>query len=371
MITLVTGGAGFIGSHFIRLILKERSGWQVINLDKLTYSGNLQNLADVEKSDAGKRYFFVQGDIGDAALVTDLFKGSHAIYHQSRLEKSTRPPGCPINAVVHFASESHVDRSILDASDFYRTNVEGTRILVENARRSWTAENQASKGTRFRFLHVSTDEVYGALGARDPRFTEESPLKPNSPYAASKAAADLTVLAYAHTYGLPAMITRCSNNYGPFQHPEKFIPLFITNAIENRPLPLYGDGLQVRDWIHVEDHCRALLAVLNRGQAGEIYNIGAAEEHSNMEVAELIVQLIGKGRDIIRQVPDRAGHDRRYALDASKIESRVGWRAEQPFADGLRSTIRWYQEHQSWWERIKNDQFWKYYRQAYGAFDGI
>jgi dTDP-glucose 4,6-dehydratase len=367
MMILVTGGAGFIGSHFIRLILKERPEWQVINLDKLTYSGNLQNLRDVEERAGHERYFFVQGDVCDAPLIAALFGGSHATFRQLRLPQSNHSAGCPIEAAVHFASESHVDRSILDPSDFYRTNVEGTRILVENARRFWRVDTLRSSGVRFRFLHISTDEVYGSLEPRDLRFTEESPLKPNSPYAASKAAADLTVLAYAHTYGVPALITRCTNNYGPFQHPEKFIPLFVTNAIENRPLPLYGDGLQVRDWIHVEDHCRALLAVLERGQTGEVYNVGAAEEHSNLEVAELIVQMTGRGRDSIRRVPDRAGHDRRYALDATKLESALGWRATYTFAAGLKSTVRWYQEHPSWWKRIKNDEFWKYYREAYGA----
>lgn len=367
MTILVTGGAGFIGSHFIRLILKERPDWRVINLDKLTYSGNVQNLRDVEKSEGDRRYFFVQGDICDAALVSALFSGSHGIFRRFTIAKSSLPAGCPIHAAVHFASESHVDRSIRDASDFYRTNVEGTRILVESARRFWKAEYKSSSDSRFRFLHVSTDEVYGSLEPRDPRFTEASPLKPNSPYAASKAAADLTVLAYARTYSLSAVIARCSNNYGPFQHPEKFIPLFITNALENRPLPLYGDGLQVRDWIHAEDHCRALLAVLERGRSGEVYNIGAAEEHSNLEVAELIVQMTGRRRDIIRQVPDRAGHDRRYALDAAKLKSFLGWRADHSFVEGLKSTVRWYREHESWWKRIKSDEFWRYYRETYGA----
>jgi dTDP-glucose 4,6-dehydratase len=215
-------------------------------------------------------------------------------------------------------------------------------------------------------VHVSTDEVYGSLGPGDPPFREENPVRPNSPYAASKAASDMAVLSYAHTYGLPSLITRCGNNYGPYQHPEKFIPLFITNAIENRPLPLYGDGLQVRDWIHVVDHCRALIAILEQGKVGEVYNIGAGEERSNIQVAEFIVQTLGRSRDLIRRVADRAGHDRRYALDATKLKSLLGWRAERSFAEGLRTTICWYQEHEIWWKRIKDDEFWKYYQETYG-----
>ncbi|MGH7772389.1 MAG: dTDP-glucose 4,6-dehydratase [Candidatus Binatia bacterium] len=367
MILLVTGGAGFIGSHFIRLVLEKHPSWRVINLDKLTYSGNLENLRDVEEGEQGKRYFFIEGDICDATLVAALFSGGHRLFKQHADLKPAESDRCPIGAVAHFAAESHVDRSIRDASAFFATNVEGTRILLENARRYWRVERSATIRTPYRFVHVSTDEVYGALGPHDPPFTEEGALRPNSPYAASKAAADLAVLAYHHTYGLPAIITRCVNNYGPYQHPEKFIPLFITNALEERPLPLYGDGRQVRDWIYVTDHCKALLLILENGKVGEVYNIGACEEHANLEVAELITQCMGRSRDLIRGVADRPGHDRRYALDVIKIESGLGWRAEQSFIEGMRYTIRWYQDHSPWWKRLKNDSFWKYYQEVYGS----
>lgn len=360
MIVLVTGGAGFIGSHFVRLVLQERPSWRVINLDKLTYSGNLENLADIEEREGGKRYFFIRGDICDPELVGSLFSGEHAVFRKLGFEGD----GPPLGAVVHFAAESHVDRSIRDASAFFRTNVEGTRILLESARVYWTLKpwSQSSR----RFLHVSTDEVCGALAPNDPPFREDSPLRPNSPYAASKAASDLAVQAYVRTYGLPAIITRCGNNYGPYQHPEKFIPLFITNALEDRPLPLYGDGMQVRDWIHVEDHCRALLLILERGQVGEVYNIGAGEERANREVAELLVRTMGKSPDLIRRVRDRPGHDRRYALDVTKLKS-LGWKPEVPFVQGIEATIRWYQTHPAWWKRLKNEAFWSYYREVYGS----
>ena len=366
MILLVTGGAGFIGSHFIRLVLNQRPDWKVINLDKLTYSGNLESLRDVEENEGGRRYFFVKGDICDASLVASLFSGGHSLFGRHSALAPEESDGRPINAVVHFAAESHVDRSILDASAFFRTNVEGTRILIEAARRHWDVTRGTADRVSCRFVHVSTDEVYGSLGPSDPPFGEEDPVRPNSPYAASKAASDLAVLSYTHTYGFPSLVTRCGNNYGPYQHPEKFIPLFITNALENRPLPLYGDGLQVRDWIHVEDHCRALMALLERGKVGEVYNIGAGEERSNLQVAEFIVRTLGKSRDLVRRVADRAGHDRRYALDVTKLKSLLGWKAEQSFAEGLQTTIRWYQEHEMWWKRIKNDEFWKYYQEAYG-----
>jgi dTDP-glucose 4,6-dehydratase len=364
MILLVTGGAGFIGSHFIRLVLAERPSCRVINLDKLTYSGNLENLADLAANEAGRRYFFVEGDICDAALVRSLFGGEHPLFDRHP-ELRSGGPTSPIGAVVHFAAESHVDRSIRDTSAFFHTNVEGTRVLVENARVLWRIEPPAAKSP-YRFLHVSTDEVYGSLEPDDPPFREDSPLRPNSPYAASKAASDLTVLAYFHTYGLPAIVSRCGNNYGPYQHPEKFIPLFITNALEGRPLPLYGDGRQVRDWIYVVDHCRALLLMLERGLAGEVYNIGAGEERANREVAELSVLIMNKSPDLIRSVRDRPGHDRRYALDVTKLKSSLGWKPELSFAEGIKATVGWYQSHPEWWGRLKNEAFWAYYREVYG-----
>lgn len=368
MILLVTGGAGFIGSNFVRLVLDKRPDWKVINLDKLTYSGNPENLRDIKEREGGKSYFFVEGDICDATLIEALFSGEHPIFHHHRNLKFAESLKCPIRAVIHFAAESHVDRSIQDSSPFYRSNVEGTRVLLESARRYWEVERPASKKSLFRFVHVSTDEVYGSLESHDPPFTEESPLKPNSPYAASKAAADLTVLAYVHSYGLPAIVTRCGNNYGPYQHPEKFIPLFITNVLENSSLPLYGDGLQVRDWIYVLDHCAALLVILEHGKIGEIYNIGAGEEHTNLEVAESIVDRMGKSRDLICRVRDRPGHDRRYALKVKKIQSTLGWKAEYSFAEGLNSTVQWYLDHPSWWKPLKNEEFWRYYKELYGSF---
>jgi len=366
MILLATGGAGFIGSHFIRLVLKHRPSYKVINLDKLTYSGNLENLNDIAQSEAGKRYFFVEGDICDAKLVARLFSGDHAVFRRRRGLKA-RKSDLPISVVVHFAAESHVDRSIRDASAFFRTNVEGTRVLLEMARRHWEPRSPASNASPYRFLHVSTDEVYGSLEPQDPRFREDSPLRPNSPYAASKAASDLAVLAYLHTYGLPALLTRCGNNYGPHQHPEKFIPLFITNALEGRALPLYGDGMQVRDWIHVQDHCRALLLILEQGQVGEIYNLGAGEERTNREIAELLVRKMGKSPELIRNVRDRLGHDRRYALDVTKVKDAFGWKPELSFAQGIEATIRWYESHPKWWKRLKNRAFWSYYRKVYGT----
>lgn len=367
MLLLVTGGAGFIGSHFIRLILKKRPTWKVINLDKLTYSGNPENLRDVQEEESGERYFFVQGDICNAALVEGLFSGVHPLFHAHRSLQHEGPAECPIRTVIHFAAESHVDRSIQDTSAFYRTNVEGTRVLVETARRHWVVGSPASIESPYRLVHVSTDEVYGSLEPHHSPFTEESPIKPNSPYAASKAAADLTVLAYVHTYGLPATLTRCGNNYGPYQHPEKFIPLFITNALEDKPMPMYGDGLQVRDWIYVIDHCNALLKILERGKPGEVYNIGANQERTNREVAEFIAQKIGKSRNLIRGVADRSGHDRRYALDVTKIQSALGWKADQSFVQGMESTIQWYKTNHLWWKQLKNEKFWEYFKEIYGS----
>lgn len=317
----VTGGAGFIGSNLIRLLRRERPGWRVVNLDKLTYAGNLENLAGIEE---GPGYRFVRGDVADRALVEGLFAGEG------------------FAAVVHFAAESHVDRSILDPSPFLDTNVKGTQVLLEAAR---------SHGVE-RFVQVSTDEVYGSLAPGDPPCAEDAPLRPNSPYAASKAAADLLCRAYHHTYGLPVVVTRCTNNFGPYQFPEKLIPLFIANALKGEPLPLYGDGLNVRDWIYVEDHCAAVLRVLEAGRPGEVYNISAEDEHANLEITRAVLALLGRPEGLVRFVADRPGHDRRYALSARRLRAELGWTPQHTFDDALAATVRWYADHRSWWEKI-------------------
>ena len=330
---LVTGGCGFIGSVFIRHVLRERPDWSVVNLDKLTYAGNLENLADLE---GNPRLRFVKGDITDPTAVAACLKAH------------------PVDVIVNIAAESHVDRSILDASVFIRTNVEGTLVLLAAAREA-----------RLRFFQVSTDEVYGSLGATG-LFTEETPLAPNSPYAASKASADLLVRAFHHTFGLHAVGTRCSNNYGPWQFPEKLIPLFITNAMADQPLPVYGDGLQVRDWIHVEDHAAGLLAALERGQPGEVYNLGGGNERTNLEITRTILGALGKPETLVRHVQDRLGHDRRYAIDASKSARELGWAPKVPFAEGIAGTVRWYRENRRWWERVKSGAYRDYYETQYG-----
>ncbi|WP_334111065.1 dTDP-glucose 4,6-dehydratase [Thermodesulfitimonas autotrophica] len=316
---LVTGGAGFIGSNFIRYILTRHPDWEVINLDKLTYAGNLANLRDVAANFAGYRFF--QGDIADPDAVAAVFATG-------------------IDAALNFAAETHVDRSITDAAPFVRTNVEGTRVLLDAARKYKVP----------RFIQVSTDEVYGSLEPGDPPFTEESPLAPNSPYAASKAGADLLCRAYHRTYGLPVIITRCSNNFGPYQFPEKLIPLTITNALENKPIPVYGDGQNIRDWLYVEDNCRALELVLLSGQPGEVYNIGGGKEIRNIDLIRLLLKLLGKSEELITFVPDRPGHDRRYALDTAKITRELGWRREYSFEEALRRTVQWYVENPGWWQ---------------------
>jgi dTDP-glucose 4,6-dehydratase len=320
MKVLVTGGCGFIGSNFIRYLLGQAGRYTVVNLDALTYAGNPANLADLQ---GDPRYTFVHGDICDRALVDHVLAAG-------------------IEAVVHLAAESHVDRSILDAAAFVRTNVLGTQTLLEAARRARVG----------RFVHVSTDEVYGSLGP-EGRFTEASPLAPNSPYAASKAASDLLVRAYIQTYGLPALITRASNNYGPYQFPEKVIPLFITNALQGRPLPVYGDGQHVREWLFVEDHCAGLLRVLQAGRVGEIYNIGGGEECTNIELARRIVRAVGVPEALITFVEDRPGHDRRYALDCAKMATELGWRPRVALAEGLARTVAWYRAHEPWWRRLQ------------------
>jgi dTDP-glucose 4,6-dehydratase len=328
---LVTGGAGFIGSNFILHWLAQE-GSRVVNLDKLTYAGNPANLAELCDDN---RYVFARGDINDAELVSDLLQ-------------RYKPA-----AIVHFAAESHVDRSIHNAQEFIRTNIEGTFQLLQVARQYWTGLGEAEK-QNFRFLHVSTDEVYGSLGPTDPAFTEKTPFAPNSPYAASKASADHLVRAFHHTYGLPTLTTNCSNNYGPYQFPEKLIPLMIHNAIMGKPLPVYGDGLNVRDWLYVKDHCEAIRQVLRNGRVGECYNIGGNSEKSNIEVIREICAVLSELRpgggyeSLITYVKDRPGHDRRYAMDCTKIRSELGWTPNESFSSGLRKTVEWYLAHEEW-----------------------
>lgn len=331
---LVTGAAGFIGSNFVHLLLANKANdWCVIGYDALTYAGNIANLTDYLSD---KRFKFIKGDICDSTAVDESMRG--------------------IDVVVNFAAESHVDRSILNCADFIRTNIEGTRVLCD----------AAIKHRVKLFIQISTDEVYGSLG-KHGLFTEDSPIKPNSPYSASKAAADLLVLAYHHTFGFPGIITRCSNNYGPYQFPEKLIPLFITNLLEGKKVPVYGDGMQIRDWLHVADHCRALLAIIQRGKVGEIYNIGGDNQQYNIDITKIILKHLGKDQSYIEYVTDRPGHDRRYAIDATKIKQQLGWKPQVPFEDGLRNTIEWYIKNKSWWSAIKTGQYLSYYQKQYGS----
>ncbi len=331
MRVLVTGGAGFIGSSFIRLLACAHPDYPITNLDKLTYAGNLENLADL----AGlETYSFVRGDICDRELAQKLMARA--------------------DAVVHFAAESHVDRSITEAAPVFETNVRGTFILLECARAARLK----------RFVHVSTDEVYGSI-PEGQSAREDAPLSPSSPYSAAKAASDMLVLAYARTYGLPALITRASNNYGPYQFPEKLIPLIISNALEDRPLPLYGDGLQVRDWLYVEDHCRALELLLHRGRPGEIYNIAAGQLRANLEVARTVLKLLKKPASLISFVADRPAHDRRYALDCSKLRNELGWKPRETFAQGIRKAVGWYVAHPEWVGRVRDGAYRQYYERHY------
>jgi len=348
---LVTGGAGFIGSNFVLRWLEE-IGTSVVNLDLLTYAGNPANLASIE-NDA--RYQLVRADICDADAVAAALQE-----HRPR-------------AVVHFAAESHVDRSIIDPGAFIRTNVQGTYTLLEQARRYWTSLDGAAKDN-FRFLHVSTDEVYGTLGPDDPAFSETTPYAPNSPYAASKAGSDHLARAYFHTFKLPVLTTNCSNNYGPFQFPEKLIPLMILNALEGKPLPVYGDGQNVRDWLFVDDHCSAIRTVLERGKLGETYNVGGNSERNNLHVVETICDLvdelrpdvsIGPRRKLIKFVTDRPGHDRRYAIDARKIAHELGWQPSVKFEQGLRNTVEWYLHHTAWVESVRSGAYLTWIKQNY------
>ena len=330
---LVTGGAGFIGSNFIHYWLENYPEDDIVNLDKLTYAGNLENLKEAESKPS---YRFVKGDICDHDIVDELVKEA--------------------DVIVHFAAESHVDRSIIDSSEFAKTNIMGTLNLLE----------AALKNGKKRFHHVSTDEVFGALKSEDPPFNELTPYDPRSPYSASKAASDHLVRSYYHTHNLPITISNCSNNYGPYQFPEKLIPLFATNLIEGKKVPVYGDGLQVRDWIHVDDHNRGVDMILQKGKIGQTYCLGGNAEKTNIEITQLILQYLGKGDEMIEHVEDRKGHDQRYAIDFGKIKDELGWWPEIKFEDGLKNTIEWYKSNQYWWRNIKSGEYKDYYERQYG-----
>lgn len=318
---LVTGGAGFIGSNFIRHIIKKYPRYKIINLDKLTYAGNLDNLKDIENN---SNYTFIKGDICDRKIVDDLSKD--------------------VEAIVNFAAQSHVDRSIIDASEFLRTNIDGTYNLLETTKRHNIS----------RFVQISTDEVYGSIGKGS--FKETDPLSPSSPYAASKAAADMIVHSYRVTFNLPTIVARSSNNFGPYQYPEKIIPLFITNALEDKPLPLYGDGMNVRDWLYVVDNCEAIDLILHKGKEGEIYNIGGGNELKNIDLTRMVLKIVGKPESLIQPVKDRPGHDRRYSLDCSKIEKELGWTPGFDFEKALEETVKWYMDNQWWWKKLKDKE---------------
>ncbi len=330
---LITGGCGFIGSNFLRLVLDARKNWDLVNLDALTYAGNPENLRDIEKN---ARYTFRKGSITDGALVDDLVKSG-------------------FDAIVNFAAESHVDRSLYGPTEFVQTNLQGTVTLLEAAKRH---------GVK-RFLQISTDEVYGSLPP-EGFFSETTPLHPNNPYSSTKAAADMMVQAYVHTFGLPALITRSSNNYGPYQYPEKFIPLFASNAMEGKRVPLYGDGMHIRDWLHVEDNCRGVLAALEKGKTGEVYNLGGGNERPNLLVAKAILKHSGSPEALIEFVKDRPGHDRRYAIDCSKAKKDLGWTPKIKFEVGLKKTLDWYRANAGWVSRIRSGEYRSFYEKQYG-----
>ncbi len=343
---LITGGAGFIGSNFVRYWMKTHPEDRVINLDALTYAGNLENLHGIDDS---ANYRFVHGDICDKNIVEQVFNDES------------------IDLVVHFAAESHVDRSITGPEAFITTNIQGTFNLLETARKAWDGNDAGC-----RFLHVSTDEVYGSLGMQDPAFSETTPFAPNSPYAASKASSDHLLRAYFHTYGMPVVTTNCSNNYGPYQFPEKLIPLVTINALEDKPLPIYGEGLNIRDWLHVDDHCRGIDKVLQEGRLGETYNIGGCNEWTNIDIVRLICSILDELRpgarpksELIAFVKDRPGHDLRYAINANKIMSELNWEPEYTFEADIRQTIQWYLDNEEWWSRVRDGSYREYYKQQY------
>ena len=348
---LVTGGAGFIGSNFVRLMLTKHPDYKIINVDALTYAGNLENLKDVADH---KNYIFIKADIRDREKIETIFDNYD------------------IDFVVNFAAESHVDRSIEEPDVFLTTNIIGTQVLLDVAKKHWKV-NPDDKYCReykpgVKFLQISTDEVYGALG-KTGKFLETMPLKPNSPYSASKASADLIVRAYYQTYGMPINITRCSNNYGPYQFPEKLIPLMINNCLKERDLPVYGDGMQVRDWLHVNDHCAAIDTVLHKGKDGEIYNIGGNNEKTNIEIVKLIVKTLGKSEKLIKHVKDRPGHDRRYAIDNTKITTQLGWKPKYTFEEGIKETIQWYLDNREWIDNIVSGDYVNYYERMYSGIE--
>ncbi len=344
---LVTGGAGFIGSNFVKLMLEKHNGCKIVNLDALTYAGNLENLTEIQEDE---NYTFTRGDICDRELLDQIFTEYG------------------IDTVVHFAAESHVDRSITDPEVFLRTNIMGTQALLDTAKKHWKIKPDDKYSREYKegvkYLQVSTDEVYGALGSTG-MFTERTPLSPNSPYSASKASADMMVRAYHETFGLPVNITRCSNNYGPYQFPEKLIPLMINNCKKDKDLPVYGDGMQIRDWLHVNDHCVAILTVLEKGKLGEVYNIGGNNEKANIEIVKLIIKELGKSEELIQYVKDRPGHDRRYAIDNTKITTELGWSPSYTFEQGMAETIQWYLDHEAWMDNVVSGEYQGYYDKMY------
>ena len=345
---LVTGGAGFIGSNFVKLML-EKKEYQVTNLDELTYAGNLENLKEIENHE---NYKFVKGSIADTTFINNLFE------HET------------FDYIVNFAAESHVDRSITDPQIFIYTNVMGTQVLLDAAKKSWQIDKDENGYPLYKegvkYLQVSTDEVYGTLG-NTGMFTENTPIQPNSPYSASKASSDLIVRAYNETFKMPVNITRCSNNYGPYQFPEKLIPLMINNCINGKSLPVYGDGMQIRDWLHVKDHCEAIEIVLRKGEDGEVYNIGGNNEKANIEIVKLIIKTLGKDESMIKYVEDRLGHDRRYAIDNTKITTKLNWTPKYTFEQGIEETIKWYIDNPKWLESVINKNYMEYYDKMYSS----